>query len=49
MKLTAPMDPATNKPDLQKKYNPDHYFTAVAERLDIYNIDELGPTTDTVF
>ena len=21
----------------------------VAERLDIYNIDELGPTTDTVF
>ena len=31
------------------KYNPDEYFTAVAEKLDIYNIDELGPTTGTVF
>ena len=30
-------------------YNPDDYFTAVAEQLDIYNIDELGPTTGTVF
>ena len=34
---------------LAEKYNPDNYFTAVAERLDIYNIDELGPTTGTVF
>ena len=34
---------------LAKKYNPDDYFTAVAEKLDIYNIDELGPTTGTVF
>ena len=32
-----------------EKYNPDDYFTAVAEKLDIYNIDELGPTTGTVF
>ena len=31
------------------KYNPDNYFKAVAEKLDIYNIDELGPTTGTVF
>ena len=31
------------------KYNPDDYFKAVAEKLDIYNIDELGPTTGTVF
>ena len=34
---------------LTKKYNPDVYFTAVAERVDVYNIDELGPTTGTVF
>ena len=34
---------------LIEKYNPDDYFTAVAEKLDIYNIDELGPTTGTVF
>ena len=32
-----------------KKYNPDDYFTVVAEKLDIYNIDELLPTTGTVF
>ena len=32
-----------------EKYNPDDYFTAVAEKLDIDNIDELGPTTGTVF
>ena len=31
------------------KYNPDNYFTAVTEKLDIYNIDELGPMTGTVF
>ena len=34
---------------LTKKYNPDNYFTVVAEHLEIYNIDELGPTTGTVF
>ena len=32
-----------------QKYNPDDYFTAVAEKLDNYNIDELRPTTGTVF
>ena len=32
-----------------EKYKPDDYFTAVAEKLDIYNIYELGPTTGTVF
>ena len=32
-----------------QKYNPDDYFTAVAEKLDICNIDELGPITGTVF
>ena len=34
---------------LPEKYNPDHYFSKVAENIDIYNIDELGPTTGTVF
>ena len=34
---------------LTKKYNPDNYFRVVAEKVDIYNIDELGPTTGTVF
>ena len=34
---------------LTEKYNPDNYFTAVAEQLEVYNIDELGPTTGTVF
>ena len=34
---------------LTEKYNPDNYFTAVAEQLEIYNIDELGQTTGTVF
>ena len=32
-----------------EKYNPDNYFKAVAEKIDIYNIDELGPTTGTTF
>ena len=32
-----------------EKYNPDNYFREVAENVDIYNIDELGPTTGTVF
>ena len=32
-----------------RKYNPDNYFTAIAEHLEIYNIDELGPTRGTVF
>ena len=31
------------------KYNPDDYFKEVAENVDIYNINELGPTTGTVF
>ena len=26
-----------------------YYFTPVAERVGVYNIDELGPTTGTVF
>ena len=34
---------------LPEKYNPDDYFRAVTEKLDIYNIDELGPMTGTVF
>ena len=49
MKSTALTDPATNKPDSQKSTTRDDYFTVVAERLDIYNIDELGPTAGTVF
>ena len=34
---------------LPEKYNPNDYFSEVAENIDIYNIDELGPTTGTVF
>ena len=34
---------------LPEKYNPDDYFSEVAENVDIYNIDKLGPTTGTVF
>ena len=34
---------------LTQKYNPDDYFTVVAEKFDIYNIDEIGPTTGIVF
>ena len=34
---------------LTDKYNSNNYFTAVAEQLEVYNIDELGPTTGTVF
>ena len=34
---------------LTEKYNPDNYFTVVAEQLEVYNIDKLGPTTGTVF
>ena len=34
---------------LTKKYNPNNYFTAVAEHLEIYNIDKLGPTTGSVY
>ena len=34
---------------LTKKYDPDNYFTAIAEQLEAYNIDELGPTTGKVF
>ena len=34
---------------LPEKYNPDNYFSEVAKNIDIYNIDELGPTTGTVF
>ena len=34
---------------LPEKYNPDDYLREVAENIDIYNIDELGPTTGTVF
>ena len=34
---------------LPEKYNPDDYFSEVAENVDIYNKDELGPTTGTVF
>ena len=34
---------------LPEKYNPDDYFKEVAEKMDIYNINELGPTTSTVF
>ena len=34
---------------LPEKYNPDDYFSEVAENIHIYNIDELGQTTGTVF
>ena len=34
---------------LPENYNPDNYFSKVAENVDIYNIGELGPTTGTVF
>ena len=34
---------------LPEKYNPDNYFREVAENVDIYKIDELGPTTGAVF
>ena len=34
---------------LPEKYNPNNYFREVVENIDIYNIDELGPTTGTVF
>ena len=46
MRLNAQMATA-NK--MLEKYDPDNYFTAVAEQIEIYNIDELGPTTGTVF
>ena len=32
-----------------REVQPDDYFSKVAENVDIYNIDELGPTTGTVF
>ena len=31
------------------EYNPNDYFSEVAKNIDIYNIDELRPTTGTVF
>ena len=34
---------------LTKKYDPHNYFTVVVEQLEVYNVDELGPTTGTVF
>ena len=34
---------------LPEKYNANDYFSEVAKNVDIYNIDELGPTTGTVF
>ena len=34
---------------LTKKYNPNNYFTAVTEQLEIYSIDKPGQTTGTVF
>ena len=34
---------------LPEKYNLDDYFREVAKNVDIYNIDELGPTTGTIF
>ena len=34
---------------LPEKYNPDDYLSEVAENVHTYNIDELGPTTGTVF
>ena len=32
-----------------REVHPDDYFSEVAENIDIYNIDKLGPTTGTVF
>ena len=34
---------------LTEKYNPDNYFTVIAEQLEVYSMDELGPTTGTLF
>ena len=31
------------------KYNPDDYFTAVPEPIDVYNVNEFGSTSGTVF
>ena len=48
-KVNCTNGPSHQQAWLAGKYNLDDYFTAVAERLDIYNIDELCPTTGTVF
>ena len=34
---------------VNNKHDSENYFTEVAENVDIYSIDELGPTTGTVF
>ena len=31
------------------KYNPDDYFTAIPEPKDVYDVNELGSTSGTVF
>ena len=48
MKLTARTAIGNPQHDSQR-YNPQDYFKEVANNVDIYDIDELGPTTGTVF
>ena len=31
------------------KYNPDDYFTAIPEPIDVYDVNEFGSTSGTVF
>ena len=49
MKLTARTAPANPQHDSQRDTTPQDYYTEVANHVDIYDIDELGPTTGTVF
>ena len=41
--------PVNNKHDSKRNTTRENYFTEVAENVDIYNIDKLGPTMGTVF
>ena len=34
---------------LPVKYNPDEYFTAVPEPIDVYDVNKFGSTSGTVF
>ena len=49
MKLTARTAHANPQHDSERDTNPQDYFKEVANNVDIYDIDELGPTTGTVF
>ena len=47
--INAQMTTTTSKSDSPRNTTQMTTITAVAEKVDIYNIDELGPTTGTVF